>query len=101
MSSKVQPNDQTKMNSKSTENNNSGKPDYDELLQRLKSLENRADYRDKQSEIKIRTVETDNNGTQIVLERKEQTWYSPQYLAKVLAGVDGYEVRKDNTGGDQ
>lgn len=100
MSSKVEPNDQTKIDSKSTEQDSSGKPDYDELLQRLKSLEKRADYRDKQSEIKIRTVDTDSNGTQIVLERKEQTWYSPQYLAKVLAGVDGYEVRKQD-GGDQ
>jgi len=50
-------------------------------------LESRVDQLEDKTETKVRVVDTDN-GKRIVLENRQQTWFSPNYFRKILKRID-------------
>ncbi len=59
-------------------------------------LESRVDQLEDKTETKVRVVETDN-GKRIVLENRQQTWFSPNYFRKILERIDkGEDHDEDN-----
>lgn len=50
-------------------------------------LESRVDQLEDKTETKVRVVDTDS-GKRIVLENRQQTWFSPNYFRKILERID-------------
>ncbi|MDY6777273.1 MAG: hypothetical protein SVU32_01285 [Candidatus Nanohaloarchaea archaeon] len=57
----------------------------DEEIQNLKS---RVDQLEEKTETKVRVVDTKDRGKKIVLENRQQTWFSPNYFRKILERID-------------
>lgn len=55
--------------------------------QEFERLESRVDQLEEKTETKVRVVDTDN-GKRIVLENRQQTWFSPNYFRKILERID-------------
>ncbi|MDY6770599.1 MAG: hypothetical protein SV186_01430 [Candidatus Nanohaloarchaea archaeon] len=53
----------------------------------FEKLESRVDQLEDKTETKVRVVDTDN-GKRIVLENRQQTWFSPNYFRKILERID-------------
>lgn len=55
--------------------------------ERMQELESRISKLEDQNETKVRVVDTDN-GKKMVLENRQQTWFSPNYFRKILKRMD-------------
>ncbi|MCJ7450333.1 MAG: hypothetical protein MUP58_01185 [Candidatus Nanohaloarchaeota archaeon QJJ-9] len=55
--------------------------------ERMQELESRISKLEDQNETKVRVVDTDN-GKKMVLENRQQTWFSPNYFRKILERMD-------------
>ena len=69
----------------------------DELKERLKSieeklerLETRVENIEENNKTKVRVVDTEK-GKRIVLEDRQQTWFSPNYFRTILDSIDSEE----------
>jgi hypothetical protein len=58
-----------------------------DLTQRVDTLEKRIEQLEDSNDTKVRVVETDQ-GERIVLENRQQTWFSPKYFEKILNSID-------------
>jgi hypothetical protein len=60
----------------------------------FETLEKRVENLEEDKKTKVRVVDTDN-GKKIVLENRQQTWFSPNYFRKILDRIDGDEASDD------
>lgn len=58
----------------------------DDITQRIDTLEKRVEQLEDSNDTKVRVVETDQ-GERIVLENRQQTWFSPKYFEKILDSI--------------
>lgn len=75
--------------------------DLDELKEALKEfhadfdqISNRVENIEEKMETKVRVVDTDR-GKRIVLENRQQTWFSPKYFEKILENIGGDDDADD------
>lgn len=75
--------------------------DLDELKEALKAfhedfdqIRNRVENIEEKMETKVRVVDTDR-GKRIVLENRQQTWFSPKYFEKILDNIGGDDEADD------
>lgn len=75
--------------------------DLDDLKAALKEfhddfsqIENRVENIEDKMETKVRVVDTDR-GKRIVLENRQQTWFSPKYFEKILENIGGDDETDD------
>lgn len=57
---------------------------FEAVKQKLKQIQNEMRNSKPRENINVRKVETENSGTQIVVEHSVERWYSPDYFKKML-----------------
>lgn len=57
---------------------------FEAVKQKMKQIQNEMRNSKPEENINVRKVETDNNGTQIIVEHTVSRWYSPEYFKKML-----------------
>ncbi len=57
------------------------------LEEGLEEVKTRINQLEEGTETKVRVVDTDN-GKKIVLENRQQTWFSPNYFRKILDNLE-------------
>lgn len=57
---------------------------FEAVKQKLKQIQNEMRNSKPSENINVRKVETENNGTQIVVEHTVSRWYSPEYFKTML-----------------
>ncbi|MDY6774405.1 MAG: hypothetical protein SVS85_04355 [Candidatus Nanohaloarchaea archaeon] len=60
----------------------------EEIREELEGLKERVDRIEDNSRTKVRVVDTEQ-GKRIVLENRQQTWFSPNYFRKILDNLEG------------
>lgn len=63
--------------------------------EKLDQIERRVDNIEDKMETKVRVVDTDR-GKRIVLENRQQTWFSPKYFEKILENIGGSDGDGDD-----
>jgi galactose-1-phosphate uridylyltransferase len=59
----------------------------EELREEVESVKDRVEQLEEKSKTKVRVVDTEQ-GKRIVLENRQQTWFSPNYFRKILDNLD-------------
>ncbi len=57
------------------------------VVKKLNEIEKRLENLEDNRKTKVRVVDTDK-GKRIVLEDRNQTWFSPNYFRKILENID-------------
>ncbi len=57
------------------------------VVKKLNEIENRLENLEENRKTKVRVVDTDK-GKRIVLEDRNQTWFSPNYFKKILENIE-------------
>jgi len=65
-----------------------------EFLDDFEQIRNRVNNIEEKMETKVRVVDTDR-GKRIVLENRQQTWFSPKYFEKILENIGGDDEADD------
>ncbi len=59
----------------------------DQLAEDVQQLEKRVENLEESNSTQVRVVDT-SNGKKIVLEDRQQTWFSPNYFRTILERMD-------------
>lgn len=78
--------------------------DFTQALERFRqefeNIEERVERLEEDRKTKVRVVDTDR-GKRIVLENRNQTWFSPNYFRKILERIDEGEHGEEAAGPDE
>lgn len=59
----------------------------EKFREKFEQLEKRVENLEEKNKTKVRVVDTEN-GKRIVLEDRQQTWFSPNYFRTILDSID-------------
>lgn len=73
----------------------------DGIREQLGELRRRVENIEESTRTKVRVVDTDQ-GKRIVLENRQQTWFSPNYFRTILERIDsGEDVEQEDLGDEE